>query len=65
VTVLALARARRAVGESELAGAHAGAGAVMTAVSNCGMNLVRYPFYRSLVVLVVVFWVVVVVVVKG
>ena len=27
----------------------------MTEVSNCGMNLVRYPLYRSLVVLVIVF----------
>lgn len=69
VTVLALVRAHRAVGESELAGAHVVVGAVTTAVSNCGMNLVRYPFYRSLVILVVVFLVVVgvvvVVVVKG
>jgi hypothetical protein len=64
VTVLALARARHAAGESELAEAHAVVGAVMTAVSNRGMNLVRYPFYCSLVVLVVVFLVVVVVVVK-
>ena len=39
--------------------------AVMTAASNCGMNLVHYPFCRSLVVLVVVFLVVVVVVMKG
>ena len=40
-------------------------GAVVTVGSHRWIDLVRYPFYRSLVVLMIVFLVVVVVVVKG